>query len=138
MSGIQMALMGSGGQTVTFNIITVGDQRVTPTVANASFRFNADGTLTYTGNTSSGGSTWVTPPPPLVTYYGQLVINSGNANTTGPASGVVTDLSTNPVWGWTCPANSTRNATCTFNVYADSGGTILRFTDNFNVSLEST
>lgn len=139
MTASQMMLLASSAQQIRSSIIsTVGDTRAAPTVANASFGLNSNGTTFLSGNTTSGQSTWITFPPPLSSYWASMTVNSGNANNGGPTSGTIVALSSSPGWSWTCPANAVRSANCTLRVYADAAGTQLLSTSNFTVSLEST
>lgn len=136
MAGSHMMMMGAGSQIINYNIGLVGDSQIAPASASASVRMNADGSIAYTGNNSSGSTRWIQPGAPLLTYYVQILV-TGDQPGSGPAVGSIVALTSDRTWVWTAPNSVTRTASCQMRIFADAGGVTLLFSDSFSVLVES-
>ncbi len=125
--GMQQASVQSGSANVS-DIRTSG-------TASASASFNADGSISYTGNSTGGPTAWNSPAggsPGASTWLSWTT--TGNTGTGGS-----TILSSGKSFSYSCPLNGTfviGTITCKF--YGDSGLTQLLGTITLSVDVESS
>jgi len=139
MTGIMCALAG-GARTVNLEGIIVGDVEFAPTTASASLQINRDGTITKTGNGSSGDSEWHTPSggTPGDDYFVSLTLDSGDTWSSGAAaSGVGIALTADRAWSWSATSGVTKEASATLRIARDSGMTEVVGSSNVTVTVES-
>lgn len=109
------------------------------TAATASASFNTDGTITYTGDASSGPTGWYIPVTTNIgaSYWLKVTVTSGN--TMAPASTIanntLTQISSNLKAQWTALGGAAKTATASVEIYSDSGGTILVSTGTIDVDI---
>lgn len=140
MSGGQQLMIGGGfGRNVNFFVSNVQDMQAAPTIAAAAVNFGPDGTITYTGNGSSGSPTWVTPATAGVgaNYWIRLIVDSGPAPG-GSAVGQILPLNVQQAWNWSSVGTPLKQGQCTVTIFADAAGAIGLASDSFFFNVESS
>lgn len=133
MSGFLNVLIAEGGSvpSANFNVgSTAGG------AASASCTVHSDGTLTFTGNTSSASSNWWNLFGAVSgnTYWVKFHTTSGTAWTTGGITdNVLNATTTNNTVGWATGSSIVSHVTASF--YNDAIGTVLIGTILLDVSL---
>ena len=124
MSGIQMALLGTGpGVAFRLDGGTYLDFAISPFDAQVTLTVESSGTLDV-GTFNSGVLTsydWITPKPPSATYYIRLVPTSGSFS--GSITNVWLALSSTVSWFVNQSGFGTNSASGTLAIATDSGGT---------------
>jgi hypothetical protein len=107
--------------------------------AIGSLRVNNSGTMTYVGSASSGPAAWYSPTggTPGDNYYASMTLDSGDAWTTGTASGTGIALTSNRTWEWSRPPTGTLAATATLRIATDLGMTNVVASASVTVDVES-
>lgn len=133
-------LMASAGSVVNpLPLMTVSDLRLSPATASASITVNSDGTISYTGNTSSGPTKWFNPPLAGVgnRYWVRLTLGTIPAADGGSASaGVWLALSSNRTWTWSLATIATKAGSGTIAIASDAAGANIVGSGTLSVDVE--
>jgi hypothetical protein len=119
-------------------ITAVGDDRSAPTNPQGSISLSTDGFMTGAGNLTVAGSGWHTPTITGIGsgYWSRLVVNSGtNPNLGTGAVNTWQQLSSARSWGWNRTTTGSTVANCTLQIASDSGGSNIRASVTFNVTI---
>ena len=112
----------------------------TGSAAIASASFNTDGTITYTGDSSSGSTRWYIPVTTNIgsSYWLKVKVTSGNdmAPASTIANNTLTQISSDLKAQWTALGQNQRNATASVEIFSDSGGTNLVSTGTIDVDIQ--
>jgi hypothetical protein len=131
-------LLADGGAPVVSLSCAVGDNKTNATAA-ASVTFKANGSITYTGNTSSGPANWYLPTGQRPgAFYVKFHLTSGTTWTPGPTDNAVIAMSSDQVLAWNAPLGNTRTATVAVTVYSDAGGVNQVASGTITVNVVST
>lgn len=124
MSGIQMALLGTG-PTATFRLDTNTYTNTTfdPGTAGVTLAINSNGSLTATGDNVGplDSYDWITPTAGSTTYFVRATLIGGSFST--GTTGTWLALTSNRTWSVSQSGAGTQTANATFEIASDSGGT---------------
>lgn len=138
MSGMLMMMLGGGLNRVfdPIPLTTISDLKNSPSTSTAGFSLESDGSIVYTGTSSSGGSHWHRDGTNVgigSNYFVRCTLQSGTSPS-GSALGTWLGLSADAFWNITRSSVGTNTCTLLVEISMNSSGTIVVATKTISMS----